>query len=104
MTAISRSRRSLAGIVLIVAGALFILAAVLPLLGVAVPWLYLLAYAAMAVAFVVLAVGAVNNTVAKIALFAGALGWLLLALSGLGLGLPAGLTAFAAVLAALGGL
>jgi hypothetical protein len=104
MAAISRSRRSLAGIILIVAGALFVLAVLVPLAGVSAPWLYLLAYLAMAVAFVVLALGAVNGTVAKIALFAGALGWLLLALVGVGLGLPAGVTTFAAILAGLGGL
>ncbi|MCU1413733.1 MAG: hypothetical protein JWN80_1073 [Microbacteriaceae bacterium] len=104
MAAISRSRRAAAGIALIVAGALFVLAVLLPLAGIALPWLFLLAYAAMAVALVILALGAVNNTVAKIALFAGAAGWLLLALGGLGLGLPGGLITFGAILAALGGL
>jgi len=102
MSAISTSRRAAAGIALIVAGAFFILAVVLPLLGVSVPWLTLIAYVAMAVALVILALGAVNNLVAKISLFAGAVGWALLALAGLGLGLPAGVVSFGAVLAALG--
>lgn len=102
MVAISRSRRATAGIALIVAGALFLLTALLPLIGVSVPWFGVLAALAMAVALVILAIGAVNNTVAKIALFAGALGWLLLAISGLGFALPAGVVTAGAVLAALG--
>ena len=104
MTAISRSRRSTAGIALIVAGALFLLAILLPLVGVALPWLVLLADAAMVVALVILALGAVNNTVAKIALFAGAVGWAILALTGLGIALPAVLVTLAAVVAGVGGL
>lgn len=104
MAAISRSRRSTSGIALIVAGALFILAVLLPLAGLSLPWLVLLAAAAMVVALVILAVGAVNNTVAKIALFAAAVGWALLAISGLGIALPAVLLTLAAVVAAIGGL
>ena len=104
MAAISRSRRSTSGIALIVAGALFLLVVLLPLVGVSLPWLVLLADAAMVVAFVVLALGAVNNTVAKIALFAGAVGWAILALAGLGIALPAPLATLAAVVAAIGGL
>jgi hypothetical protein len=104
MAAISRSRRAAAGIALIVAGALFLLAVLLPLVGVSFPWFTLLAYAAMTVAYVVLALGAVNNTVAKIALFAGALGWALLVIAGLGLALPGPVLTLAVILAALGGL
>jgi hypothetical protein len=104
MAAISRSRRSTSGIALIVAGALFVLAVLLPLAGLTLPWLVLLADAAMVVALVILAVGAVNNTVAKIALFAAAVGWALLAISGLGIALPAVLLTLAAVVAAIGGL
>mgnify|MGYP001366481311 CR=1 FL=1 len=88
MAAISRSRRSAAGIALIVAGALVLLAVVLPLAGVALPWLNALAYAALAVALVILALGAVNNTLAKISLFVGAVGFAILAIAGLGLALP----------------
>ena len=102
MAAISRSRRAAAGIALIVAGAFFVRSVVLPRLGLAVPWLTLIAYVAMAAALVILALGAVNNLVAKIALFAGAVGWALLVLAGLGLGLPAAVLSVAAVLAALG--
>lgn len=102
MVAISRSRRALAGIVLIVAGALFLLTALLPLVGVSVPWFGVLAALAMAVALVILGIGAVNNKVAMIALLVGALGWLLLAISGLGFGLPAGVVTAGAVLAAFG--
>ncbi|MBX3100403.1 MAG: hypothetical protein KF761_12590 [Salinibacterium sp.] len=104
MAAISRSRRSTSGIALIVAGALFLLAVLLPLVSVSLPWLVLLADAAMVVALVILALGAVNNTVAKVSLFAGAVGWAVLALAGLGLVLPAPLPAIAALVAGVGGL
>ncbi len=82
MAAISRSRRSASGIALIVAGAAFVVGAVLPFLGFAAPWLYLIAYAAFAVALVILGLGAVTNVIARISLFAGAVGWLLLAVPG----------------------
>jgi hypothetical protein len=104
MAAISRSRRSLSGIVLLIAGALFVLAIVVPLLGFGLPWLYVLAFIAMTVGFVILALGAVNNTVAKIALWAGAVGWALLALFSLGIPIPGVLLTIGAILAALGGL
>lgn len=100
----SFSRRAAAGIALIVAGALFVLAAVLPLLGVSVSWLIILAYVAMAVALGILGFGAVNSIVAKIALIAAAVGWLLLALNLIGLALPAPLLTIAAVVAGVGGL
>jgi hypothetical protein len=102
MAAVSTSRRALAGIIFIVAGVLLGLAIVLQLLAVAFPYLGPLAHLAIAVALIVLAVGAVNSTVAKIALFAGGVGWLLLGILGFGLALPAPLTLIAAVLASLG--
>ncbi len=102
MATVSRSRRSAAGIAFIVAGALFVLAVLLPVLGVAAPWLTLLAFAAMVVGLGILGFGAVNNRVAQIALIASAVGWLILLLAGLAVGLPAGLVAFGAVLAMLG--
>lgn len=102
MAAISNSRRSLAGIIFIVAGALLGLAIILQLLAVAFPYLGPLAHLAIAVALVVLAVGAVNSTVAKVALFAGGIGWFLLAVLGFGLALPSPIPLIAAVLASLG--
>lgn len=102
MAAISRSNRSNSGIALIIGGALVILTQLLPLLGVSLPWLWLLAYAAIAVALVILALGAVNNTVAKIALFVGAAGFAIIALTGFGIALPAILVNIAATLAGLG--
>jgi hypothetical protein len=103
MAAISASRRAASGIALIVAGALFLLAALLPYAGVNVPWFGVLADLAVAVALVILAIGAVNNLVVKVALFAAAVGWALIALGALGLGLPGVLISIAAVVAALGG-
>lgn len=104
MATVSRSRRAAAGIAFIVAGALVVLAALLPMLNVAVPWFWALAYVALAVAFGVLGFGAVNSTLAKISLIAAAIGWALLALNALGLGLPAVLITIAAIVAGLGGL
>ena len=103
MAAVSTSRRALAGIILIIAGVLYALAVLLPAIGVtALSFLSALAYLAIAIALVVLALGAVNSTVAKIVLFAGAVGWFLLALTALPIGLPAGVVTVAAILAALG--
>src|SRR3954466_6818677 len=99
MAAISTSRRALAGIIFIVAGALLALAIVLQLLAVAFPYLGALAHLAIGVALVVLALGAVNSTVAKVALFAGGVGWVILGILGLGLALPAPIPLIAAVLA-----
>ncbi|HEX7835725.1 MAG TPA: hypothetical protein VF479_09685 [Pseudolysinimonas sp.] len=104
MATVSRSRRAASGIAFIVAGALVALAAILPLLNVSVSWMWVLAYAALAVAFGILGFGAVNNTVAKICLIAAMVGWGLLALVGLGLGLPGVIATIAAILAGLGGL
>jgi hypothetical protein len=105
MAAISRSRRSTAGIALIVAGALLVLLALFPLVAPAMTlqWVALLAEAAMVVAYVILALGAVNNTVAKVALFAAAAGWAVIALAGLGIALPAVLITVAVVVAAIAG-
>lgn len=101
--AVSNSRRGIAGIALLVAGALFLLAFILPYLNVDFPYVTTLAEIALVVALVVLALGAVNNTIVKIALFAAAAGWAILALSTLTAGLPAGLGQIAAVVAAVGG-
>lgn len=100
----SRSSRASAGIALIIAGVLFVLAIVLPLMGVGLPWLGVIAYAAMAVALVLLALGVASDPLARIALYVGALGWALLALSGFGLALPAGFVTLGVILAAVGGL
>jgi hypothetical protein len=105
MPAISRSRRSAAGVTFIVAGALLLLAVLLGLVpGVTfVPWLRVLALLAIGVGFLILAIGSVANLIARIALIVGAVGWLLLGLAGAGLALPEPLGLIAAVLAALGG-
>lgn len=105
MAAVSTSRRSLAGIILVIAGALLLLDIVLKLAGVAAlgVWLTLLAYLAIGVAFLILAIGSLKGTLARIALIVGAVGWLLLAL-GLVVALPAPLGTVAAIAAALGGL
>jgi hypothetical protein len=102
MAQVSRSRRSAAGIALIVAGALVLLVVILPLVGASLPWVAALSWAALAVALVILALGAVNNNVAKIALFTGAVGFAILALAGFGIPLPAILLTIGGVLAALG--
>lgn len=102
MAAISRSRRATAGIAFIAAGAAIALAALLPFAGVSLPWLFLIGFAAVAIGLVILAIGAVNNVVAKIALIAGAIGWALLVLGGIGIALPAVVNTVAVILAALG--
>lgn len=102
MAVVSTSRRSTAGIVLIVAGVLFLLGLLLPLANIAVPWLTTVSYIAIAAALAILAIGAVNNTVAKIALFAAAVGWLVLALAAFAV-LPAAAVVPAALVAAIGG-
>ncbi|CAN5241742.1 hypothetical protein BH11ACT3_BH11ACT3_05990 [soil metagenome] len=104
MARISTSRRSAAGIALIVAGALFVLAALLPLVSVSFPWFVVLADAAMAVALGLLGFGAVNNTVAKITLIAAAIGWAILAIGGLGIAFPSVLITIAALVAGIAGL
>jgi hypothetical protein len=104
MAAISNSRRAAAGIAFVVAGALILLHHLLGLAGVAATgsWLLFLAYAAVAVGFILLAIGSVANVVARIALIVGGVGWGLLAL-GLVVDLPAGVGTIAALAAAAGG-
>jgi hypothetical protein len=105
MAAVSMSRRSTAGIIFIVAGVLLAFAVILPLVGVTVGgWLLAIAYLAIAVAFAVLGIGAVNSTLTKVLLIAAAVGWLLLALAAFGLALPAVLITIAALVAGIGGL
>jgi hypothetical protein len=103
MAATTPSRRSLAGIVLVVAGALLLLNFVLGLAAVTAlgPWLVVLAYLAIGVAFLILALASFQGTFTRIALIVGAVGWLLLAL-GLVVALPAILVTVALVAAALG--
>ncbi|MDO7881893.1 hypothetical protein [Antiquaquibacter soli] len=102
MAALSRSRRATAGIAFIVAGAALLLAALLPFVGVSVPWLYPIAYAAITVGLVILALGAVTSAVTKVALFAGALGWAILVLTNVGIAVPGVVGTIGIVLAALG--
>src|SRR6187551_3063812 len=102
MAAVSTSRRSLTGIILIIAGALLLLALILPLAGIAVPWLGGLGYIAIAVALIVFAVGGVNARLTQILLIAAGIGWALLGLAGLGLGLPPVLITIAALVAGIG--
>lgn len=105
MAALSRSRRSAAGIAFIVAGALILIGLLLGYVpGVALgPWPTVLAYLAVAAGFVILAIGSVANVIARIALVVGAVGWFLVALATAGLALPAPLGLLAAIAAALGG-
>lgn len=104
MAAISNSRRAGAGIAFVVAGALILLHHLLALANVTATggWLLFLAYLAIAVGFILLAVGSVANVVARIALIVGGVGWALLALGFL-VGLPAGVGTIAAIAAAAGG-
>ena len=103
MADVTPSRRSLAGIVLVVAGALLLLNFVLGLAAVTAlnPWLTLLAYVAIGVAFLILALASFRGTFTRIALIVGAVGWLLLALN-LVVALPAVLVTVALIAAALG--
>jgi hypothetical protein len=103
MAAVTNSRRSVAGIVLVVAGVLLLLNFVLGLanVGALSPWLTLLAYLAIGVAFLILALASFRGTITRIALIVGAVGWLLLALA-LVVALPAVLVTVALVAAALG--
>ena len=102
MAAVSTSRRSLTGIVLIIAGALLLLAILLPLAGVAVSWLGGLGYLAIAVALIIFAIGGVNSRLTQILLIAAGIGWALLGLAAFGLGLPAVLITIAALVAGIG--
>jgi hypothetical protein len=102
MAAVSTSRRSLTGIVLIIAGALLLLAIILPLAGVSVSWLSGLGYLAIAVALIIFAIGGVNSRLTQILLIAAGIGWALLGLAAFGLGLPPVLTTIAALVAGIG--
>lgn len=103
MAAISRSRRSGAGIAFIVAGAALLLQTILTLAGTSAGiWLLLIGYLALAVGFVILAVGSIANILARIALIVAAAGWFLLAL-GLLVQLPAGFATIAQLAVAIGG-
>jgi len=103
MAAVTNSRRSLAGILLVVAGALLLLDFVLGLAAVSAlgPWLKFLAFLAIGVALLILAILSFKGTITRIALVVGGIGWLLLAL-GLVVALPSPLGTVAAVAAALG--
>jgi hypothetical protein len=105
MAAVSVSRRSTAGIVFLIAGVLLALAVILPLVGVAVGgWLAAIAYLAIAVAFLVLGIGAVNAMLTKVMLIAAAVGWAVLGLAAFGLALPSVLITIAALVAGVAGL
>ena len=105
MAEISTSRRSIAGILLAIAGAILLIGAILGFAGVAAlgVWPTFVAWLAIGVAFLILAIGSFRNTLARIALVVGAVGWLLLAL-GLVVALPAPIGTIAAIAAAIGGL
>lgn len=104
MAAISNSRRAAAGVAFVVAGALILLHYILTLASVTATggWLLFLAYLAIAVGFILLAIGSVANLVARIALIVGGVGWALFAL-GYVVALPAGVGIVAALAAAAGG-
>lgn len=102
MAAVSTSRRSLTGIILIIAGALLLLAIILPLAGLAVSWLGGLGYLALAVALILFAVGGVNARLTQILLIVAGIGWALLALASFGLALPAVLITISALVAGIG--
>lgn len=105
MAAVSTSRRSVAGIVFAVAGVLLALAVLIPQLGgPALAWLVAISYLALAAAFLILGIGAVNSTAAKITLIAAALGWLVLGLGAFGLGLTSVIVILAVLLAGVVGL
>lgn len=104
MAAVSTSRRSLAGIILVIAGALLLLQAILGFAGITAlnPWLAVLAHLAIGVAFLVLAIASFRGTLSRIALIVSAVGFLLLALGAAGVALPAPIGTIAIVAAAVG--
>jgi hypothetical protein len=102
MAAVSTSRRSLTGLLLIIAGVLLLLAIILPLAGLAVSWLGGLGYLALAVALIVFAVGGVNATLTKVLLIVSGVAWAVLALGAFGLALPSVLVLIAAIVAGVG--
>lgn len=103
MAAVSTSRRSLAGIILAIAGALLLLNAVLGFAGVTAlgHWLGTLAYLAIGVAFLILAISSFRNTLARISLVVAAVGFLLLALGAV-VALPSPVGTIALIAAAVG--
>jgi hypothetical protein len=104
MAAVSTSRRSTAGIVFAVAGVLLALAILLPKLGVGgLSWLTAISFLAIAAAFAILGIGAVNSTLAKITLIAAAVGWALLGINAF-VPLPGVLVTIAALVAGVAGL
>lgn len=104
MAEVSTSRRSIAGVILAIAGALLLIDILLGFAGVTAlgVWLGVLAYVAIGVAFLILALASFRNTLARIALIVAAIGWLLLALD-MVVALPSPIDAIAALAAALGG-
>ena len=103
MAALSRSRRSAAGIAFIVGGALMLLGIILGYAAINFGnVISFLANLAIAVGFFVLALGSVANRVAQVALFVAAAGWALMALGAV-VALPSGIGTLAAVAAAVGG-
>lgn len=102
MAAVSTSRRSLTGLLLIIAGVLLLLAIILPLAGLAVSWLGGLGYLALAAALIVFGIGGINATLTKVLLIVSGIGWAVLALAGFGLALPSILVLIAAIVAGVG--
>jgi hypothetical protein len=103
MAAVSTSRRSLAGIILAIAGALLLINAVLGFAAVTAlgAWPTTLAYLAIGVAFLILAISSFRNTLARIALVVAAVGFLLLALGAV-VALPSPVGTIAWIAAAVG--
>lgn len=103
MAAVSRSRRSAAGISFIVGGALLLLALLLGFTSTSLgPWPTILAYLALAVGFIILAVGSIANVIARVSLIVAGVGWALLGLAGF-VAIPETLVSIATFAAALGG-
>lgn len=103
MAAVTRSRRSIAGIILAIAGALLLIDVILGFAQVDAlgHWLGTVAYLAIGVAFLILALASFRNTLARILLIVAAVGFLLLALGAV-VALPSPIGTIAAIAAALG--
>jgi hypothetical protein len=103
MAAVSNSRRSLAGIILAIAGALLLLGVLLGFASVTAlgSWPTTLAYLAIGIAFLILAISSFRNTLARIALVVAAVGFLLLALGAV-VALPSPIGTIALIAAAVG--
>jgi|GEM_PF-1266732 hypothetical protein len=104
MAEVSTSRRAIAGIVLAIAGALLLVDILLGFANINAldPWLTVLAWVAIAAAFLILAIASFRNTIARIALIVSAVGFLLLALANAGVMLPDPLGLVANIAAAAG--